>query len=116
MATGGREGSLLGLKPYSSTSFRRSSSAAFFPFHLRQKYRAARIMIATDTTGTTTATAMVPPADSPESSFDEDAMAVCPPDVPDESSAVLPPVCEGDASVEVTMTVVASAALPLEED
>ena len=43
-------------------------------------------------------------------------MPVCPPDVADESSAVLPPVWEGDASVEVTMTVVASAVLPLEED
>lgn len=76
------------------------------PFHLRQKYRAASTRIATDTTGTTTATAMVPPADRPESSLLEDSMAGEPLDVEEEPSAVLPAVCEGDAWVEVTMTVV----------
>lgn len=63
---GGSVGSLFGLYPYSSTSFLRSSSAAFFAFHLRQKYKAARMIKATETTGTTTATAIVPPAESPE--------------------------------------------------
>lgn len=61
----GRVGSLFGLNPYSSTSFRRSSSAAFLAFRLRQKKIAARIISATETTGTTTATAMVPLADRP---------------------------------------------------
>lgn len=84
------------------------------PFHLRQNHRAARTMIATDTTGTTTATAMVPPADKLESLLLEDSMAGELPDV-EEPSAVLPAVCEGDASVEVMMTVVGPAVFPLEE-
>lgn len=85
------------------------------PFHFRQNHRAARTMIATDTTGTTTATAIVPPADKPESPLLEDSMAAEPPDVEEEPSAVLPAVCEGDASVEVIMTVVGPAVFPLEE-
>ena len=63
--TPGRLGSLFGLKPYSSTSFRRSSSAAFFALRLRQNHNAARTIKATETTGTTTATAIVPPDDKP---------------------------------------------------
>jgi hypothetical protein len=63
---GGRVGSLFGLNPYSSTSFLRSSSAAFFAFHFLQKYKAAKMIMATEATGTTTATAIVPPAESPE--------------------------------------------------
>jgi len=42
-------------------------------------------------------------------------MAAEPPDVEEEPSAVLPAVCEGDASVEVIMTVVGPAVFPLEE-
>lgn len=61
----GRVGSLFGLKPYSSTSLRRSSSAAFFAFRRRQRKIAAKTINATETTGTTTATAMVPPGDRP---------------------------------------------------
>lgn len=81
------------------------------PFHLRQNHRAARTRIATDTTGTTTATAMVPPADKPESSLLDDSMAGELPDV-EEPSAVLPAVCEGEASVEVMMTVAGPVELP----
>lgn len=66
LATTGRVGSLLGLNPYSSTSFLRSSSASFLCFRLRQRKRAARTISATATTGTTTATAMVPPGERPE--------------------------------------------------
>lgn len=62
----GSVGSLLGLKPYSSTSFLRSSSASLRCFRLRQKKRAARTIKATATTGTTTATAILPPAERPE--------------------------------------------------
>lgn len=61
----GSVGSLFGLKPYSSTSFRRSSSAALLALRLRQKKIAARMIKATETTGTTTATAMVPLGDKP---------------------------------------------------
>lgn len=56
---------MFGLKPYSSTSLRRSSSAALFALRLRQKKIAARMIRATETTGTTTATAILPPSDSP---------------------------------------------------
>lgn len=105
----------MGLKPYSSTSFRRSSSAAFFPFHLRKKYRAAKTIMATDTTGTTTATAMVPPADRPE--LEESTVSAPVPPVLCEpaSPAEDPAVCEGNASVEVMRIVVGSFVLPLEE-
>ena len=64
--TTGRVGSLLGLNPYSSTSLRRSSSASFRCLRFRQKKRAAITIKATATTGTTTATASLPPADRPE--------------------------------------------------
>ena len=64
--TTGRVGSLLGLNPYSSTSFRRSSSASFRWLRFRQRKSAAITIKATATTGTTTATAILPPADRPE--------------------------------------------------
>lgn len=62
----GSVGSLLGLNPYSSTSFLRSSSPSLRCFRLRQRKRAARTIKATATTGTTTATAILPPAERPE--------------------------------------------------
>ena len=52
-------GSLLGLKPYSSISFRRMSSAFLRSFRLRQNHNAARTRRTTATIGTTVATAMV---------------------------------------------------------
>lgn len=61
--------------------------------------------MATDTTGTTTATAMVPPGDRPESPFEVDPRAV---DSDPAESAFVPPVDDGSASVEVTRIVVAS--------
>lgn len=61
----GRVGSLFGLNPYSSTSLRRSSSAALFALRLRQKKSSAKIINATETTGTTTATAIVPLGERP---------------------------------------------------
>ena len=71
----GSVGSLLGLNPYSSTSFLRSSSPSLRCLRLRQRNRAARTIRATATTGTTTATAILPPADRPEE-LEEDAPAV----------------------------------------
>lgn len=62
-AAAGRDGSLLGLYPYSSTSFRLISSASLRCFRLRQKKIIAAAIKATATMGTTTATAMVPPLD-----------------------------------------------------
>ena len=62
----GSVGSLFGLNPYSSTSFLRSSSPSLRCFRLRQRKRAARTIKATATTGTTTATAILPGAERPE--------------------------------------------------
>lgn len=69
--TTGSVGSLLGLNPYSSTSFLRSSSASFRCFRLRQKKRATSTINATAATGTTTATAILPPGESPPELFVE---------------------------------------------
>ncbi len=60
-ATAGSVGSLLGLYPYSSTSFLRSSSAVLRCFLLRQNHIPASTMRITATIGTITATAIVPP-------------------------------------------------------
>ena len=67
--TAGSVGSLFGLKLYSSASFRRSSSASFRCFLLLQKNSKARTIRATAATGTTTATAILPPADKPPEFF-----------------------------------------------
>lgn len=69
--TTGSVGSLLGLNPYSSTSFLRSSSASFRCFRLRQKKSAASTINATAATGTTTATAILLPGESPPASFED---------------------------------------------
>jgi hypothetical protein len=66
----GSVGSLLGLNPYSSTSFLLSSSASFRCFRLRHKKRAASTSNATAATGTTTATAILPPAERPSDVLD----------------------------------------------
>lgn len=72
--------------------------------------------MATDTTGTTTATAMVPPADRPELEEESTVPDPCPPVLCDPASpAEDPAVCEGNASVEVMRIVVGSFELPLEE-
>lgn len=71
----GSVGSLFGLNPYSSTSFLRISSPSLRCFRLRQRKRAARTIKATATTGTTTATAILPPGDRPEE-VEEEAPAV----------------------------------------
>ncbi len=63
--TAGRVGSLLGLNPYSSTSFLRSSSASFRCFRFRQKKRPASTSSATTAIGTTTATAILAAGASP---------------------------------------------------
>lgn len=65
MPTAGRVGSSLGLKPYSSTSFLRASSALFFDLRLRQNQRPASSSSATATTGITTAMAVFPAGLSP---------------------------------------------------
>lgn len=67
--TAGSVGSLFGLKPYSSSSFLRCSSASFRCFLLLQRNNKARTISATAATGTTTATAILPPADRPPESF-----------------------------------------------
>jgi len=64
-ATAGSVGSLLGLKPYSSTSFRRASSAFLRCFLLLHKKMPPSTNNATTTTGITTAIAVLPPADRP---------------------------------------------------
>ena len=70
----GSVGSLLGLKPYSSTSFLRISSPSLRCFRFRQRKRAARTIRATATTGTTTATAILPPGERPEE-LEEESLA-----------------------------------------
>lgn len=72
----GSVGSLLGLNPYSSTSFLRNSSPSLRCFRLRQRKRAASTIKATATTGTTTATAILPPAERPPEEVEEEAAAV----------------------------------------
>lgn len=71
MPIAGSVGSLFGLNPYSSTSFLRSSSASFRCVRFRQKKRATRTIKATATRGTTTATAIFPPGESPSEFFSE---------------------------------------------
>lgn len=63
--TAGIVGSLLGLYPYSSTSFLLISSASLRCFRFLQKNIPAAIRAATATIGTTTAIAIVPPLDRP---------------------------------------------------
>lgn len=65
MPTAGSVGSWFGLYPYSSTSFRRSSSVSLFALCLPHHHSSRQMITATETTGTTTATAIVPPADRP---------------------------------------------------
>ena len=72
----GSVGSLLGLKPYSSTSFLRISSPSLRCFRFRHRKRAARTIRATATTGTTTATAILPPGERPEELEEEAPAAV----------------------------------------
>jgi hypothetical protein len=62
--TAGTVGSLLGLKPYSSISLRRSSSAFFLDFRFLQNQSPAITKSATATIGTTTAIAIFPPSPS----------------------------------------------------
>ena len=63
--TAGSVGSLLGLKPYSSTSFLRASSAVFFCLRLLHNKIPPTTRSATTTTGTTTAMAVLPPVPRP---------------------------------------------------
>jgi hypothetical protein len=70
--TAGKVGSWLGLNPYSSTSFLRSSSASFLCFLLRHRKIPSRTSNATTTIGITTAIAVLPPSDRPPEP------AVCP--------------------------------------
>lgn len=69
--TAGSVGSLLGLKPYASISFLRSSSASFCCFLRRQKKRPASTSAAMTTMGITTAMAMVPAGDNPLELLDD---------------------------------------------
>src|SRR5690242_21698620 len=65
MPTAGRVGSWLGLKPYSSTSFLRSSSLFWRALRFLHKKIPASSSSAMATTGTTTAIAILPPELSP---------------------------------------------------
>ena len=115
--TAGSVGSLLGLKPYSSTSFRRSSSPAFFCLRRLHSKIPARTNNATTTTGTTTAMAVLPPVVRPQpsfcfSGFCNDAGA----DVAEEGAAddTLPVACEGEALVmtDVRVTTMTGGVCP----
>lgn len=63
--TAGKRGSWLGLKRYSSISCFRSSSAIFLAFRFLHHHSRTRMIKATEATGTTTATAIVPAAERP---------------------------------------------------
>lgn len=118
MPTAGRVGSSLGLKPYSSTSFLRSSSASFLAFRFLQQKSRAKIINATETTGTTTATAIVPPAESPLESLatsvddgsGDASLVIVAEDAPFDDDA-----SDGDGkeAVDVIITVVAPDGPPL---
>ena len=122
--TTGRVGSLFGLKPYSSTSFRRSSSASFRCLRFRQRKRAEITIKATATTGTTTATAILPPADRPElveASVAEVARTAAPVLVDDDFELLVDGIgTVGNTmagAVDVTRIVLAGASmLPAESD
>lgn len=106
VAAPGPEGSLFGLNPYSSTSLRRSSSANLLALRLLHHHIRTQIIKPTETTGTTTATAIVLCADSPEP---EEAAALVARDVPDaedvvEDALVVEEACVGGA-VDVITTV-----------
>lgn len=91
--TVGRVGSLLGLYPYSSTSFLRNSSASFLAFRFRHRKRPASTKSATATIGTTTATAIVPPVPKPLlEDFPADTSAAVP--VDDDEDDVAEDVAE----------------------
>ena len=122
--TTGSVGSLFGLKPYSSTSFLRSSSPSLRCFRLRHRKRAASTIKATATTGTTTATAILPPAERPEELEEDEPAAVAtaaPLDVlVDDFVAITLVVAEGVVAeldvVEVRVMVVACGVPLLVED
>lgn len=104
--TAGNVGSLLGLYPYSSTSFLLNSSASLRCFRFRQKNNPASTIRATATIGTTTATATVPPWPSPPllELFDPDCKpAVLVPDV--EEDVPVPVSLVGKVAVDVLITV-----------
>lgn len=73
---------------------------------------AARMISATETTGTTTATAIVPPGDSPELLLSVPAPSPAPPVVLAASPAELPDWV-GETSVDVIRIVVAVGPFPL---
>lgn len=69
--TAGNVGSLLGLNPYASISFWRSSLATFCCFFRRQKNSPANTSAAITTIGITTAMAIVPAGESPPELLDD---------------------------------------------
>lgn len=102
-----RPGSLFGLKPYSSTSFRLSSSASLLALRRRHHQRRTQIIRATETTGTTTATAMVPPGESPwepEDAAPVDVAVAVPVDELVVEDSDIDPVVEVGAAVDVEVT------------
>ena len=101
----GSVGSLLGLKPYSSTSFLRISSPSLRCFRFRQRKRAARTIRATATTGTTTATAILLPGERPEE-LEEEAGAV---------AAAAPLDLLADDLVEVTLVTATGVVVELDD-
>ena len=101
----GSVGSLLGLKPYSSTSFLRISSPSLRCFRFRQRKRAARTIRATATTGTTTATAILLPGERPEE-LEEEAAAV---------AAAAPLDLLADDLVEVTLVTATGVVVELDD-
>ena len=102
----GNVGSLLGLKPYSSTSFLRISSPSLRCFRFRQRKRAARTIRATATTGTTTATAILPPGERPEELEEE---------VPAAAAIAVPLDLLADDLFEVTLVTATGVVVELDD-
>jgi hypothetical protein len=82
-------GSRFGLKPYSSISFFRSSSAAFLALRFFQKNRKPRVNRTIAAKGTMTATATMPPVDNPLEGEDAPTVAIAD-DLADDEAALDP--------------------------
>lgn len=118
--TPGTEGSLFGLNPYSSTSLRRSSSASLLALRLLHHHIRTQIIRPTETTGTTTATAIVLPAESPEEPDEAAGLVARPVLDPEEVVEATPVVVVWEAcvadEVDVIMTVVGGMDVVVLED
>ena len=85
----------MGLKPYSSISFFRSSSAAFRALRFFQKNSKPRISSTMAAIGTMTATAITPPEDNPLDFDDVSAPTVASADDRVEEDEAVPEEAKG---------------------